>query len=179
MPHSNRPAVSPQASEDAIDRVQREWLRERPGTPVGPIGILTRIRLIARLLEPDHRRAAARTGLNAPTRDLLSTLRRSGSPYRLAPGTIAERSLLTPGAISQRVASAERDGLVRRRRASGDARGVVVELTAAGHERIERALDELLLHEEQLLGGLTAAERARIEDALRLLLARLADRLGQ
>jgi DNA-binding MarR family transcriptional regulator len=56
-------------------------------------------------------------------------------------------------------------------------RGAVVELTAAGHERIERTLDELLTHEQRLLAGLAEAERDRLEEALRALLATLEDHL--
>ena len=164
-----------ESSPDPIDRIQQEWLRERPGTDVAPMGVLTRIRYIAKLLEDDHRRVAADLGLDPPTRDLLSTLRRAGPPYRLAPGAIAERSLLTAGAVTQRVARAERAGLVRRSRAAGDGRGVVVELTAAGHGRIEQTLDGLLRHEQRLLGGLPDVERARLEDSLRALLATLQD----
>jgi hypothetical protein len=51
------------------------------------------------------------------------------------------------------------------------------ELTAAGHERIERTLDELLTHEQRLLAGLAEAERDRLEEALRALLATLEDHL--
>jgi DNA-binding MarR family transcriptional regulator len=56
-------------------------------------------------------------------------------------------------------------------------RGVVVELTAAGHERIERTLDELLRHEQRLLAGLADDQRDRLEEALRALLATLEDHL--
>jgi DNA-binding MarR family transcriptional regulator len=164
-------------NEDLIDRIQKDWLRERPGTPVVSIGVLTRIRYIAKLLDDDQRREVAAIGIDASTRDLLSTLRRAGVPYRLPAGEIARRSLLTAGAISQRVARAERIGLVRRRKAEGDARSVLVELTAAGHELIERTVDELLEHEEQLLSGMTPDQLDALTDLLRVLLGTLIEHL--
>lgn len=160
-------------STDGVDEIADAWRRERPGTPVGSIGVLTRIRRLAKLLEDDRRRTLARLGLDAATLDLLSTLRRAGSPYRLAPGQIARRSLVSAGAISQRVARAERDGLVERVRGGRDGRAVLVSLTATGHAVVERTVDDLLSHEESLLSSLSQVDRDRLTGLLRTLLADL------
>jgi hypothetical protein len=48
------------------------------------------------------------------TLDLLSVLRRSGPPYELGTRELTRRTLVTAGAISQRVARAEQAGLVAR-----------------------------------------------------------------
>jgi DNA-binding MarR family transcriptional regulator len=162
--------------EDGVDRIQRAWERERPGTPAGSIGVITRIWRIGKLLADERRRALARLGIDAATLDLLSTLRRAGQPYRLTAGAIAELSLVSAGAISQRVARAERAGLVRRERSAADGRLSYVTLTPAGHALIERSVDELLRHEEALLSGLTADQRADLSALLRILLADLRGR---
>lgn len=189
---------------DGVDEIADAWRRERPGTPVASIGVLTRIRRLGKLLDDDRRRTLARLGLDAATLDLLSTLRRAGPPYRLAPGEIARRTLVSAGAVTQRVARAERAGLVHRSREGGsregrlregrlregrlreglpgedrpaaDGRSVTVTLTPAGHAVVERTVDALLHHEESLLAPLTERERARLADLLRTLLAGLADR---
>lgn len=163
-------------NEDEVDRIQAAWARERPRTSVAPMGVLTRIRLIAKLLEDDHRRAMARLGSDAATRDLLSALRRSGPPYELSPGELARATLISAGAISQRVARAERQGLVRRRRSAKDARAVVVELTPAGHALVENTLDELLRHEADLLADLSPEQQYQLAELLRPLLRGLAAR---
>lgn len=116
--------------------------------------------------------------MDAATRDLLATLRRAGPPYRLSPTDIATRTLVSPGAVSQRVARAERAGWVQRDRSGRDGRTVTVALTPAGHELIERTVDELLIHEQQLLSALTAEQQDRLADLLRALLADLTCRLG-
>ncbi len=144
--------------------------------PVDSIGVLTRIRLIAKLLEDDHRRVMAALGIDPATRDLLSALRRVGPPYRAAPSELARATLVSAGAISQRVARAEREGLVRRRRSDADGRGVLVELTSAGHEVIERTVDALLAHERERLRALDGEQQGQLATLLRELLVDLARR---
>ena len=92
---------------DDVDRIQRAWERERPGTPAGSIGVITRIWRIGKLLADERRRTLAGLGIDAATLDLLSTLRRAGPPYRLTAGAVAELSLVSAGAISQRAARAD------------------------------------------------------------------------
>jgi DNA-binding MarR family transcriptional regulator len=170
-----RPAGPP---EDGVDRMTAAWLRERPGTPVTAMGLVTRLRWIAKLLEDDQRRMLSRLGIDVATRDLLSTLRRSGPPYRLTVGELTRQSWLTTGAISQRLARAEQQGFVQRSRDPDSARQVLVTLTPAGHHAIETTLDDLLGREHELLSGLTDQEQARLVALLRPLLADLLDRTG-
>ena len=120
----------------------------------------------------------ARLGVDAATRDLLSTLRRAGPPYRLSPTEIARRSLITQGAVSQRLRRAEEQGLVRRVKEGTDGRRTAVELTLQGHDLVERTVDELLHHEEQLLSSLDANQREQLSGLLKVLLADLVERFG-
>jgi len=181
-PHDREPAtsaVAPDDSElDGVDRIQRAWARERPGTPVDSIGVITRIWRIGKILDDDRRRTLSRLGIDAATLDLLSTLRRAGPPYRLAPGALARLSLVSAGAVSQRVARAEQSLLVRRTKPAGDGRSVLVELTDAGHALLDRVVDDLLCHEETLLDGLTGAQRTDLAALLRILLGDLVTRFA-
>ncbi|WP_242504567.1 MarR family winged helix-turn-helix transcriptional regulator [Promicromonospora panici] len=150
------------------------WERELPGVPVSSIGVITPLWRVAKTLADDRRRTLHRIGIDPATLDLLSTLRRSGRPWSLTTRQLAAQTLVTAGAISQRVARAERDGLVVRAPSdpsTGSGRQAVsVTLTAAGHTLVERAVRELLTHEEQLLAELPAPDR--------LALAELLGRLG-
>ncbi|HEX8005925.1 MAG TPA: MarR family transcriptional regulator [Trebonia sp.] len=172
-PNSALPERANGLAADDADRIQQAWERERPGTPTASIGVITRIWRIGKLLADERRRTLARLGIDAATLDLLSTLRRAGQPYRLTPGAIAERTLVSAGAITQRVARAEREGLVARERSSDDARVTYVTLTAQGHALIERSVDDLLRHEESLLATLTRPQRDDLAELLRILLASL------
>jgi DNA-binding MarR family transcriptional regulator len=161
---------------DDVDRIQQAWERERPGTPAASIGVITRIWRAGKLLADERRRTLARLGIDAATLDLLSTLRRAGRPYRLTAGAIADRTLVSAGAISQRIARAERAGLVTRGRTGADGRLSHVTLTPEGHALIERSVDDLLRYEESRLAALTQAQRDDLSALLRVLLAGLTGR---
>jgi DNA-binding MarR family transcriptional regulator len=165
-------------ANDAVDLIQQAWERERPGTRADSIGVITRIWRIGKLLSDERRRTLGRLGIDAATLDLLSTLRRAGRPYRLTSGALAELTLVSAGAISQRVARAERAGLVVRERSAEDGRLSYVRLTPDGHVLIERTVDQLLGYEDDLLSALTHAQRDELSGLLRVLLASLPGRVG-
>ncbi|GAA2141288.1 MarR family winged helix-turn-helix transcriptional regulator [Actinomadura napierensis] len=162
---------------DPVDAIAEAWTRERPDMPVGSIGIITRVWRAAKLLGDERRRTLARLGIDTATLDLLSTLRRHGAPYAMTPGELREASLLTAGAITQRVARAERAGLVETVRGPRG-RTSSVRLSDAGNRLIEDSVHELLAYENSLLDHLGEDERAQLTELLRRLLDGLVDRLG-
>lgn len=164
---------------DPVDAIALAWLRERPDTPVDGIGIVTRVWQCAKLLGEERRRVLAAAGADAAILDLLSVLRRSGSPYRLTTRELTERTLVTAGAISQRVARAEREGLVERATEAGGSRAVTVTLTPAGHELVEQLVDRVLERENELISGLTTEQQAALTELLRVFLDDLHTHLGE
>src|SRR5215831_610053 len=116
------------------------WRRELPGVRTESIEIITPLWRIAKLLGDDRRRTLAALGIDASTLDLLSVIRRSGPPYELTTREVARRTLITAGAVSQRVARAEGAGLVARAPSSRSRRAVAVRLTEAGHALIDTAV---------------------------------------
>ena len=164
--------------DDPVDATALAWLRERPGTPVEGIGVVTRIWRLAKLLGDDRRRTLADAGADPATLDLLSVLRRSGVPYRLSTRDLTKRVRVTAGAVSQRVARAEASGLVERTPSPDTARGVDVALTASGHALVERLVVRVLGREADLIACLTAEEQGVLTDLLRSLLDALESRLG-
>jgi DNA-binding MarR family transcriptional regulator len=145
------------------------WRRERPGTPVDSIEVVTPLWRLAKLFADDRRRVLAAAGVDAATLDLLSVLRRSGKPYELTTRELGARTLVTAGAVSQRVARAEKQGLVAR--TPGSQRTVLVRLTKRGHSLIERTVDRVLGREADLVSGLTASQRQALVGLLDVLLA--------
>ena len=150
--------------------IARAWQRERPGTPTDSIEIVTPLWRLAKLFADDRRRVLADAGVDPATLDLLSVLRRAGAPYELSTRELSRRTLVTAGAISQRVARAEDSGLVTRRAAGDGSRAVVVSLTEAGHELIERTVDQVLIRESELVASLSPAARSQLADQLQQLL---------
>ncbi|GLF97034.1 MarR family winged helix-turn-helix transcriptional regulator [Streptomyces yaizuensis] len=172
------PNAVPPGARDQVEEIAAAWQRERPGTPVSSIGVVTRVWQLAKLFGDDRRRVLSDAGIDPATLDLLSVLRRSGPPYTLTTRELAVQSLVTAGAISQRLARAEREGLVERRGAGGRTRAVLVELTPAGHDLVERTVDRVLSREASLLAGLDQRQLDELSALLRLLLDDVQQRLG-
>jgi DNA-binding MarR family transcriptional regulator len=161
---------------DLAEQIATAWQREQPELPVGSIRILTRIRLAAKLLTDDRRRTLARVAMDSATLDLLSTLRRSGPPYRLSTRELAARSLISAGAVTQRVDRAAAAGLVERLPAEPASRAVPVRLTGAGRAALDAAVGDLLHHEQRLVDrSLNADEQAELARLLAKFLAGLQD----
>jgi DNA-binding MarR family transcriptional regulator len=153
--------------------IAASWQRELPGARTESIEIITPVWRIAKVLADDRRRTLAALGVDPSTLDLLSVIRRSGPPYELTTREITRRTLITPGAVSQRVARAEQAGLVERAPSPVSRRAVSVRLTETGHALIETTVRQLLDHEADLISALTATERtaltsflAKLEQAL-------------
>lgn len=119
------------------------------------------------------RRTLSRLGIDIATLDLLSTLRRSGPPYRMSPSGLATACRVSRGAITQRVTRAAKAGLVSR---AAGYHAHAITLTREGHALVESAVTRLLEYEQRLLDGLDADQQQRLADLLRDLLAVLGDR---
>jgi DNA-binding MarR family transcriptional regulator len=165
----------PEADEhDNVDRVEREWRRERPDIDVGSIGIVTRIWRIGRHLEQQRKAQLDEFGSDRGTVDVLAMLRRAGPPYRRSAGELTRSALITSGGVSQRLDKLEKAGLITRHVDVGDRRRVDVELTPAGVDLIDSMLAELMEHDAKVLASaLTGPEQDDLRRLLRKLLLAL------
>lgn len=161
---------------ETIDAIVAAWRRELPSVSTDSIGIVTRLWQIAKLLGDDRARLVRSLGADIATLDLLSTLRRSGHPYRMTTRALADASLITAGAITQRVERAVAQGLVTRT-SRENSRVVDVELTLAGCEITDNLVTAVLTHENELLDGIEPGERQRLANTLSTLLSHLAQTL--
>jgi DNA-binding MarR family transcriptional regulator len=158
---------------DEVDDLVAAWQAERPDLDVRPMQVLSRVSRLARHLDRERRSAFAAHDLESWEFDVLSALRRQGSPYELSPGALLRATLVTSGTMTNRIDRLEEAGLVRRRPDPQDKRGVLVTLTAAGQSRVDATLADLLVAEQALLAGLPEASRHTLADLLRILLAPL------
>lgn len=150
----------------SASEIAAAWHREIPDLPTSSIEVITPLWQAAKRLADDRRRTLAKMGVEPSTLDLLSTLRRAGPPYELTSRQLTERSMVTAGAISQRLARAESAGWITRSPSTASRRAVAVALTAAGHTLIEKTVRELLTHEEMLVADLTDNERRTLNRLL-------------
>jgi DNA-binding MarR family transcriptional regulator len=158
MPSNDLGAAAAVPRWPAAD-IAAAWQRELPGVRTESIEVITPVWRIAKVLEDDRRRTLAALGVEESTLDLLSVIRRAGPPYELTTREITRRTLVTAGAVSQRVARAEQAGLVERASSSASRRAVAVRLTAAGHTLIEATVRRLLDHEASLISALAPEDR--------------------
>ncbi|WP_405059825.1 MarR family transcriptional regulator [Kribbella sp. NBC_01505] len=161
---------------DHVDQILEQWAEQRPDVDASPMAVVGRLKRLAQLTENELRRNFARHDLDSASFDVLATLRRSNSEHRLTPAGLMRSSMVTSGAITQRLDRLEARGLVSRKPSETDGRGVQVTLTAEGLRLIDAVLPTHLETEERLLAGLSKTERTQLADTLRTLLESLGDR---
>lgn len=156
-----------ESARDEVDRLVAAWRRERPDLDVQPLEVLSRITRLARHLDRARRTAFAEHGLEPWEFDVLSALRRAGTPYQLSPGQLLTQTLVTSGTMTNRIDRLAAKGLVVRGPDPNDRRGVLVRLTDTGRELADSALTGLLKNERELLAALSEPRLAELAGLLR------------
>ncbi len=160
---------------DHLDFVLDQWARERPDLDVSAMGVIGRLSRLSRLVGTELEKAFGKHGLDRGAFDMLATLRRSGPPFTLTPAGLMRASMVTSGAITQRLDRLEARGWVTRSPSDTDGRGVLVALTDSGLALIDAALADHVANEERILASLSAEQREQLASTLRQLLVALGD----
>ena len=156
-------------AHDEVDRIVGAWLRERPDLDFAPLQVLSRVGRLAKHLDRARRTAFSRSELDAWEFDVLSALRRAGTPYELSPKSLLQQTLVSSGTMTNRIDRLVERGLVTRRADPGDGRGVLVSMTPNGLNRVDAAITRLVDAEAELLSTLSAADQERLAALLRKL----------
>ena len=88
---------------DTVDRITGQWREQRPDLDVSPIEVIGRISRLSRLIDRRLEENFARFDIEAWMYDVLATLRRGGEPYELTAGDLVRQSMVTTGAITNRI----------------------------------------------------------------------------
>ncbi|OZM81534.1 MarR family winged helix-turn-helix transcriptional regulator [Pseudonocardia sp. MH-G8] len=162
---------------DAVDRILEQWHRERPDAvdDLWPMELVGRMQRLTRVLERELKAFYAERDLELWEADVLLTLRRAGAPYALTPGGLLKASMITSGAMTNRIDRLEAKGLVERRPGADDRRSVRVQLTPRALELIDAFFADHLANEARLFAALTTDERAQLAGVLRIALHSLGD----
>ncbi|GLX98786.1 MarR family transcriptional regulator [Herbidospora sp. NBRC 101105] len=158
------------SAEDEVDRLVAAWRQERPDLDVTPLQVLSRVSRLSRHLERARRAAFAEHGLEPWEFDVLTALRRAGSPYEMSPGALLRATLVTSGTMTNRIDRLAAAGFVTRNPDPDDRRGVLVRLTTKGLERVDAAFADLLRREQELLATLGRQQQQDLSGLLRTLL---------
>jgi hypothetical protein len=81
-------------AHDEVDRIVDSWLRERPDLDFTPLQVLSRVARLSKHLDRARRTAFSRSELESWEFDVLSALRRAGSPYELSPKALLQQTLV-------------------------------------------------------------------------------------
>jgi DNA-binding MarR family transcriptional regulator len=167
-------AVVPRQEQDAVDRITSQWSAVRPDLDLSPIGVIGRVSRLSRLVDRRLAENFARHGIEAWMYDVLATLRRSGDPYELTAGDLVRQSMVTTGAITNRIDRLEQRGLVQRA-GTADRRKVIVRLTPQGLDLVEEVVVGHMATEREILATLSERQQRDLAHLLRTTLLALGD----
>lgn len=157
------------SANDEVDGIVDAWVRERPDLDFTPLQVFSRMRRLAKQLERARGSAFGRSELETWEFDVLSALRRAGTPYRMSPKQLLQATMVTSGTMTNRIDRLVERDLVERLDDPNDGRGVLVQMTPSGLSRVDAAITRLVDAEQELLGALTHAQQERLAQLLRKL----------
>ncbi|HEV2635215.1 MAG TPA: MarR family transcriptional regulator [Actinocrinis sp.] len=173
--HDDHAAGPDDARQDSVDVLLAQWRTERPDLDPAPMGVLGRISRAGRLVEQELAGNFADHGLQSGEFDILATLRRTGAPHRLTAGALAGSTMVTSGAITNRIDRLVAKDLVTRHTDPENRRSVLITLTGRGKELVDEAVVGHLDREAGLLETLDPDEQQHLAALLRKLLIGLGD----
>lgn len=162
-------------ARDAVDEIVAQWEAVRPDLDVSPMGVIGRVSRLSRLVDRALAENFAAHGIESWMYDVLATLRRAGAPHEMSPTELVAHTMVTTGAMTNRVDRLIERGLVERANSERDRRRVIVRLTTAGKQLVDDVAATHYPLEDHLLRSLSPAARTRLEDALRAVLVDLGD----
>jgi DNA-binding MarR family transcriptional regulator len=164
-----------QRGRDGVDRITSQWNTVRPDLDIAPIGVIGRVSRLSRLVDRRLAQNFARFGMESWMYDVLATLRRSGEPYALTAGDLVRQTMVTTGAITNRIDRLAERGLVERA-GTDDRRQVLVRLTAQGFDLVEEVVVAHVATEREILAALSPRQQDELARLLRTTLLSLGDR---
>lgn len=156
---------------DRVSDYLEQWRRERPDLDPAPMGVVGRLSRAHELISRATRTYFADHGLQAGEFDVLATLRRSGVPFTMTPGELAESTMVSSAAITNRLSRLEAKGLLLRRTDPSNRRNVLVALTDDGLALVDGVVEGHLENERRLLAPLVPEEQERLAILLERFLA--------
>lgn len=154
---------------DEVDRIVGAWNAQRPDLDFSPLEVLSRMDRLSKHLDRARREVFRRSDIESWEWDVLSALRRAGTPFQLSPKQLLQQTLVSSGTMTNRIDRLVGRRFVRRVADPDDGRSVLVTLTDDGRVRVDAAITRLVDVEAELLKALSRADRERMAALLRKL----------
>jgi DNA-binding MarR family transcriptional regulator len=155
---------------DAVEYFSAQWAAERPGTDVEPIAAWGRLKRTANLFDRALAQVLDRFDLNLAEFEVLAALSRTGTPYEMRPTELTRSLIITPGAVTARLATLEKRGFIARRRHGKDGRVQLVTLSAKGFHVFHPAFDAILEKCAEMLDAMDEEDRHNLHTSLKALM---------
>jgi DNA-binding MarR family transcriptional regulator len=94
-------------------------------------------------------------------------------------GSLCRELHVSTGAMTNRLDKLERAGFVQRSRDPEDRRGVLLELTSLGRDKLDQYIDTGATRERQLLAALSSTQKQQLKRLLQALITSLRAELGE
>ncbi|MGH1542985.1 MAG: MarR family winged helix-turn-helix transcriptional regulator [Arenicella sp.] len=152
---------------DHVDTVIEQWNKERGDLNVAAMATIGRVMRLSIIFGREMEKTFNRFNLHMASFDVLATLRRSGTPYALSPGDLIASTMVTSGTMTNRIDQLEKAELITRTKSETDKRSVLIALTDAGFELIDKVIEEHVKTQQQLTANLSDQERGGLDAILR------------
>lgn len=162
--------------EDRASTARRQWTAEMPALAnrleamvlLGRLNEASQV-IMTEKLSPLFKEA----GLKQGEFDVLATLVRSGSPYKLMPTDLYKSTMMSSGGMTARLDRLEKAGHIERCPHPQDRRALMVCLTDQGLNLIKSVMPDYVARQQEIVSGLDDSERATLSALLGKLLAGL------
>jgi DNA-binding MarR family transcriptional regulator len=154
---------------DHVDEHIERVVKALPQIDPDVEGIVSRVEKLEHYLSRSMAETLGDAGLGEGEYRVLVRLMLAGPPHMLSPGELSRELLITTGGMTNRLDRMERAGLLTRAPDPRDRRGVVVELTPFGRERLDAAVAVQAQKEIDLTKALTPREQKTMNRLLRKL----------
>nr|WP_264065275.1 MarR family transcriptional regulator [Mycolicibacterium komossense] len=153
------------AYNDAVDRIRSEWDATYPHLDTEPIEILGRVQRIASICNHRLDLNLEQHGLTPSEFGVLGALARAGRPLRAS--EVVSTTMLSGASITKLAESLATRGLLQRQKSTRDKRVVLLALTDAGQAVVDTQFPRRLSDDQEVIAGLTAAEKETLAGLLR------------
>jgi len=160
-------------AQDAVDLITEQWAKQRPELDTSAMGVIGRVSRAAKVLDQQLAQNFSRYELQPWEFDVLATLRRAGEPYRLTAGALVKATMVTSGAITNRIDRLVARDLVHRETDPDNRRSVLISLSPLGLRLVDEVVEAHVEFENKLLEGLSGKQRTQLVESLRALLLTL------
>jgi len=154
--------------KDHVDKIIAQWEVARPDIDYSSMGVVGRLNKVSTIWMKQLGEVFKQHQISAVEFDILATLRRNQIP--LTPTELYQEVMLSSGAMSTRLESLVKRGLVNRTASEQDRRSCKVELTEDGTKLMDEIIGEHVLNMQSMLDPLDEHEQRVLTNLLKKVL---------